>query len=339
MKLSTVTGIKPNPKKYTASSSLILNRRYVGVEIEAENIRDSSVFNSLNLWSVTGDGSLRNGGIELISDTMRGADVEDALLEAERALSKNGAEFSPRTSVHVHLDMRAASVKELQALVILYTIFEKFFFKMGGDESREYNNHCRAVTSIQAIQRTFAYMLMDDRQQIQYGINLWPKYMAFNVAPVATQGSVEFRHHVGTAQQTEIIQWINIIFSLARAARRNAEQPLQELIDQVCAGPQDLFSRIFPRFRHLWEDDLIESMMEGARVIQYSLGLAELMMAEQRSQQDQLEDMVPRGLDIPDVSDEDRRIPQKARAQLRETRTRRIGTTVDWEVNPLGEDN
>ena len=134
MKLSKVNNINPDKRTYNPNDLLILNRRDIGIEIELEGWRGNDT--SPPYWTLVNDGSLRNG-VELVSSVIRGDDVIKALDEAQKFCVRNGAIFSDRCSVHIHLDVRHLDTQELLRIVSTYIIFEKFFFDECGNPDRE----------------------------------------------------------------------------------------------------------------------------------------------------------------------------------------------------------
>lgn len=291
MQVRKVTGINPEKRTFVPSKKLVLSRRFIGIEIEAENVASSK--NIPDLWTAKSDGSLRNGGVELVSDVVCGADILTALDSAEKWLTAANATFSDRCSVHIHLDVRHLDVEELVYFLAMYAIFEKFFFMQSGDETREFNNHCRPVCSSIHLGYLLQGLLSSNTAQIKRSFGGWPKYSAFNLHPVVDQGSIEIRHHVGTGSKEEIIRWINLIFSLAHYCHKNYQtRGLQSEIDRVCPEGEVLFKEIFPAYKEHWSPRLLESMVEGARYIQTPLNtvdserrvraLSELTKAEAR---------------------------------------------------------
>ena len=266
MKLSKVNKINPDKRTFTPSDKLLLNRRDVGIEIECEGYERG--VEAPQHWTLVEDGSLRQGGIELVSSILRGEDILNALDTAVAFCSKNKLKFSDRCSVHVHLDVRHLDTDELLLLVAMYTIFEKFFFMKCGDSDREFNNHCRPIQASTQLYTSVRELFSSNPSAVAGALDQWPKYSAFNLKPVLTQGSIEFRHHVGTADKSTILRWINLIFSLASYARKNKATDLQSEIDKVCSDGRGLFRAVFPKYSDEFSSEIQQNMLEGARYIQ-----------------------------------------------------------------------
>lgn len=267
MQLEEITNLPPDKRTFSSSPLLLLNRRNIGIEIELENYDGS--LERLPLWSLVSDGSLRNGGIELVSEILRGEDIVVALGSAEKAAKKHNLVVSDRCSVHIHLDIRNTSREELVLLVVMYCIFEDVFFQEGGDITRRENNHCRPVCSSQDLARALGYfMSADSPNRANDALRGWNKYTALNLLPVSSQGSIEFRHHVGTYSSKEIIKWVNLIFSLASFAKKYRDVPLQDCIDRVCGEPETLFNEALRPLRGTFSDEIHEGMFRNSRFIQ-----------------------------------------------------------------------
>ena len=100
----------------------------VGIEIEVENMGNGNYVPAY-YWQVKEDGSLRNNGVEFTSIPLRASQVEYALDVYNRSVTQNNTpDYSPRTSVHVHLNIRDLTWDQLKNLIILYCLFEKHFF-------------------------------------------------------------------------------------------------------------------------------------------------------------------------------------------------------------------
>lgn len=200
----------------------------VGIEVEVEGMRAGPTYMDY-YWNTKEDHSLRNYGWEFTSIPLRGYQIEYALdyLHAEMVKHPlNKPDYSPRTSIHVHLNVRDMTWSQLKSFVLLYTIFERHFFHIAGTK-RESSIFC--VPIYRSIQRRSISTLEGVPQN-------WSKYNALNLGTITGNGvvdkygTVEFRHLYGTGDKSVIINWINNIFKLRRAA---ANYPFPELLERV----------------------------------------------------------------------------------------------------------
>src|SRR3990172_8158288 len=100
--LGVVFGKRPDARIFQDDATLPLSNKFIGIEIEAENIpiELTELAKELYYWDITTDGSLRNFGAEFISRKLRGKDITLAIQELNKCLLKNNIEpiYSDRTS-------------------------------------------------------------------------------------------------------------------------------------------------------------------------------------------------------------------------------------------------
>lgn len=188
-----------------------LNVFVAGIECEIESVRDVSKEVTAD-FVIEHDGSLRNNGKEFISIPME----KDSLLTAFKNLhakivyfDKTDA-FSPRTSTHVHVNVRPFEAPSLRNLLLFYALYEEFFFSMV-DSVRRDNIHCVPLTE--------THMPTLYKQDWMIQSKRWHKYTAFNMLPIQKQGTVEFRHLQGTEDADLLNRWLstlNNLWSLAQ---------------------------------------------------------------------------------------------------------------------------
>jgi hypothetical protein len=176
-----------------------------GVECEIEAVR--GLRDEVEHFRVEHDGSLRNNGFEYISEPM----TRDMLvpqfkrLHASIMYTDKSVAFSPRTSTHVHVNCRTLTTEQLKTLMLLYALFEEVFFAMV-DPVRRNNIHCVPLTE--------TYLPGRYRQEMRQIIKNWHKYTAFNLLPIMSQGTVEFRHLQGTDDAELLDEWLTCIQNL-----------------------------------------------------------------------------------------------------------------------------
>lgn len=253
MKIGNYIGKDPDLLLYKEDEDLISSVDAVGVEVEMENIvydfdrtaevtdpnkfrRDYGIeLPSLKgFWKVTKDGSLRKGTEFIFSAPHKGANITTALNSLQEFINvyrynNKPIQISDRCSVHVHLDVRDLDNKELTNFILIYTLVERIMFLVI-DESRVKNNYCKPLTN-----SSFKYILSDLMKEhghdsydsidkfvraVRENCN---KYSALNILPIATYGSIEFRHHQGTTDMSAIKRWINIILALKRASTNSVD--------------------------------------------------------------------------------------------------------------------
>lgn len=221
----------------------------VGIEIEVENI--TQPVSPLAYWDVKSDGSLRNNGIELVSVPLQIKQVQLALEHVFEVLNQNNKpDFSNRTSIHIHVNCRDLTQDQLYNFILLYAIFEKHFYNIVGNK-RLNSIFCVPVFRTNQLKHlnTVVYGLIPD----------WHKYCGLNLLPLyqnsVTQGygTIEFRHLHGTANQQEILEWINDILCLRKFACEVNKEELIQLIKEMntTSSYLSLYSQVFAKGRKI----------------------------------------------------------------------------------------
>ena len=203
----------------------IHNKKYIfGIEVEVENVPHPEIqAQHTSYWNITSDGSLRNNGVEFVSVPLSLYQVENALRQLSSSLPKD-ADFSPRTSVHVHMNVRDLDVGQINNLIILYTLVEDLLFDYAGAE-RKKGVFCIPILDTDYVKNYTTFIQHPDTV-VQY----WNKYTALNIAPMAEKGTVEFRHMRGTSDVEYILNWVNLLACLKTYAK---EHTMKEIMSDV----------------------------------------------------------------------------------------------------------
>lgn len=182
-----------------------------GIECEIESVLEGQAFPG---FTATSDGSLRNHGIEFISKPFTVPQLLKHFenLHANIKFFDRSVAFSPRTSTHVHINCRSLSLEQVKNLLLLYALYEEFFFSIVSPVRRG-NIHCVPLT--------------DTHLPSVYGrdtkslIANWHKYTALNLLPLGKQGTVEFRHLQGTGSGAELREWLLTLQNLWRTCQED----------------------------------------------------------------------------------------------------------------------
>jgi hypothetical protein len=184
---------------------------FAGIECEIESVKPEQNFTN---FTSTHDGSLRNDGMEFISNPL----PRDVLLSSFRNLHTSieyydpDVAFSPRTSTHVHINCRSLTEEQTRDMVLFYALFEEFFFTMV-DKHRRTNIHCVPLTE------TFLPQVY--KYDLRKCINNWHKYTALNILPLFKLGTIEFRHLQGTGDDALLDEWVTTLENLWRLCQRD----------------------------------------------------------------------------------------------------------------------
>jgi len=219
---------RPDARQFQVDHSLPMSDKYVGIEIEAENIQivneDLNIL--LNYWDVTTDGSLRNYGTEFVSVMLRGGDIRAALEELNNVFVNNNInpDYSERTSVHIHCDTRFLNLLQLRTLILYYLALEPYIFNYIG-HGRENNSYCIPYYKNNSGIKRLSSLFMQNINEADVinSISSGAKYEAMNVRSIREKGSIEFRHHYGTNDVETLYSWIKVVLALFRTVKQYSE--------------------------------------------------------------------------------------------------------------------
>lgn len=190
------------------------------------------------------DGSLRNNGIEFITKPVtyqRAIKLFDILHEG---LTTGPNPYTPRTSIHVHVNMANMTMGQLKHLLLTYALLEPVFFEVAG-ETRKHNIHC--------VPLSFTFLPSIYNKPIQDIVKAWSKYSAFNLMPVKTQGTVEFRHLYGTGDKVVYQKWLTLIKELWDFVYNNDETELRTML-YMDKTPQEIQHMVLPSSKGIYAD-------------------------------------------------------------------------------------
>lgn len=211
---------------------------WIGIEIEVEGISSNTPFSS-EFWVPTTDGSLRNHGMEYVSVPLRGRLIPIAIkqLHAYLTTSQKAHDFSSRTSVHIHQNVRYLTIEQIFNLLLCYMVVEPILYEYSRrttGRERETNNFCVPLHDSK-----FSLNLPQAIEYMQKGEELaaikligkhWKKYTGLNLIPIQSQGTFEYRHMGGTSTPETLIGWINMLQSLRGYAKDHTYEEVKQLI-------------------------------------------------------------------------------------------------------------
>ena len=207
----------------------IINPNYIfGLEIEAENITKIGKAKYKSYWDITGDNSLRNSGIEFVSKPIKAFQIEYAIDQVHNQLKGySQPDFTPRTSTHVHMNVRDLTIQQILNLVLIYTSVENVLFNWVG-HNRDKNIFCIKLTDTDYVTK-YKDLVSDIRNTVAN----WNKYTALNLKPIESKGTVEFRHMYGTWDKEIILLWINFLSCIKTYARTKTTEDLYKEIQEL----------------------------------------------------------------------------------------------------------
>jgi hypothetical protein len=225
--------MEPNPDFCTKDVFL------AGLECEIESVRNPAPY---GIFTVTTDNSLRNQGYEFVSMPAARDVLETGFkkLHTELKFFPEHDPFSVRTSTHVHVNCLELTDDEVKTMVLLYALFEDFFFMMV-KPNRKDNIHC--------VPLTFTPLPMHYKKNLHTYIKVWSKYTALNLKRLTDLGTVEFRHLHGTNDPKELSDWLMVLENLWLLCQT-------EDVDARSLGDKPTialwFDRLFENVPYIW---------------------------------------------------------------------------------------
>jgi len=203
------------------TDTLVYPNIRLGVEIEVEGAYD---VREITGWRREGDGSLRDGGLELVfSQPKRGPAAQTAIRRAINELVRARARTSYRTSIHVHCDVESAQLrtKGLIRAIALYILLERALFAWEGN-NRECNNFCVPMYKASTVLSDFARIVQMPPELRRDEMSTFEssRYNALNLHALYKFGTLEFRHMLTDFNYSRVITWINLVTSIMGAAAR-----------------------------------------------------------------------------------------------------------------------
>ena len=205
----------------------------IGLEIEVEGISDEDIGEEgaicqYGVWSTIEDHSLRDSGIEFVSVSIAGERIHYALNQIYDCLPET-AHFSPRTSIHVHVNALDLTPSQVAGMTIVFCAFEKLIYQwIGGD--RDNNNFCVPFYKAKS------YYLINSFLKKPWGgipIGENHRYLGLNLHAIGKFGSVEFRQLGGTFDKEKIINWINVLFCIKQYAAKTDVATILQIVNEL----------------------------------------------------------------------------------------------------------
>lgn len=184
-----------------------------GLECEIEGLANGGKHTAC--FRAVQDGSLRNNGWEYTTafPVDRGATIQQfkGLYDTDLKFHKDAEKHSERTSTHVHLNVSNMELEHIKQLVLLYALYEEFFFAMVKPCRRD-NIHCVPLTE--------THLPAKYSGSILQLVGAWSKYTGLNLLRMQDLGTVEFRHLHGTSDEKELNTWLHVLENLCKVSQR-----------------------------------------------------------------------------------------------------------------------
>jgi hypothetical protein len=217
---------------------LVLPDCFVGIEMELEGDTNSEAMDDYNhaqhRVAAKTDGSLRNGGIELVFDEpLMGQHAVAALKYMFKVKEDYSLVGSTRTSTHMHINFSSSkdTGETLVNTVVVWLLLEKAMCLTAGSH-REYNSFCVPTYMMNPREENTVYALAavdyNDASALNNRINALSevdRYAALNLSSLFKYGTLECRL-LGTADYQQTFDWLNILLSIKKAATQYSRDSL-----------------------------------------------------------------------------------------------------------------
>lgn len=176
------------------------------------------------------DGSLRNGGVEFVTNGGLGGQSLFSAFERITHLLANVIEYQDtfRCSTHMHVNMLDFTVPQVAKFLMVYAACEPYLFAHCGQYRRS-SNFCVPVGDSLPFHKNLIANLFEDACATRSGSRVTNKYTAMNLQPlfgsdrVRPIGTVEFRGGRPMTTMDDFLLQANLLLSIKEFVRRGPE--------------------------------------------------------------------------------------------------------------------
>lgn len=226
--------------------------RYIGIEVEVENIGAARGITT-PLWVGKEDGSLRNRGHEFVTNPLPANVAGTAFLKLFNEILKNDDySFTPRTSVHVHVNAQDLTYDQVKNLIILYGLFENVLYSFVGRGRK------KSIFCVPMMNTSYGHEAME------YGLRRikWQKYMGLNLCTLSTFGTAEFRHMHGCNDIDKLNTWVGLVTNLVDYAAKVSHKSIRTSLAAKDFDPVALAEEVFGQFYNRLKTETLSSLDE-----------------------------------------------------------------------------
>lgn len=197
---------------------------YLGIELELENVNDPTGQWSVGGWTTHQDASLRNG-IEFVTHPTQGAEQLETSIRNffDRHFT---FESGPRTSTHIHINMRDSTDEVLASMVLVVYMIEDAIYQ-SVEESRKWGGYSVALAEMPT-SRLRNLLSPTNHHSLLTAIaptRNADRYYGMNTN-MNRHGTVEFRYFPGGPTKQELCSWIDLVVSIKKAAKKYSKDAL-----------------------------------------------------------------------------------------------------------------
>lgn len=212
----------------------------VGIEIEVEGHEPLPVAPRNSCWLSKEEGSLRYHGREYITNEPQLLDnnLLKALTILSESLNKKDIviENSPRTSVHIHVNVTDLHMTQMWTGVCAFWLVENMLLEYCGPE-RVSNLFCLRIQDAEGVLKYVQRDLNSDRPLFNHLNTDQVRYAALNLNAASKFGSLEVRCMRGTTDPILIYNWSKLVHRIIHEAHKKHNNP-SDLMDYYFRTPR-----------------------------------------------------------------------------------------------------
>lgn len=228
------------------------SKRAIGIEVEVENI-NAARGTSTPYWVGKEDGSLRNRGYEFVTPPMPANVGGTALLKLfNNVLKDDEYSFTPRTSVHVHVNAQDLSPDQIKNLIIVYGLFENLLYSFVGRGRK------RSIFCVPMMHTTYGH----DSMERSLNHLRWQKYMGLNLCTLMSFGTAEFRHMHGTNDIEKLNIWIGLVTNLVDYAAKVSHKTIRSMLANKDFNPEVLAEEVFGQYFFRFKPEVLRALQD-----------------------------------------------------------------------------
>lgn len=248
----------------TADSNSLL----FGIELELENFFwDGDSEWPTQKWMTKPEGSLRNGGIEIVSvplpyDTRV---LHLKMLEKCIATSSTPPVKSIRCSTHIHISVLPYTLRNVLHSALAYYLLENTLVRTQ-HKNRQGNLFCLRMTDARMITRRLLDLISNPDGFGDLINKHFFKYSAMNLATIRNFGTVEFRFFSPMTDHKEIAFWVECLTQLFKYGATK-EKALDVISDYDNLPLEEFYQKVFGKENGKILFDKVSSKYPGYAMI------------------------------------------------------------------------
>lgn len=215
-----------------------IDRQLIGIELEVEGVH-RGIPRGTHALAMVQDGSLRDG-LEFISrpvSPLSAVHSHRSLMSMPEAMDFRA---TPRTSTHVHVDVRRLTTAQLLNVLGVYCALEPLLMELCGPE-REQCIYAIPWYKSHDIAKMARADLLDGPTHMLSNYN---KYSALNLQTVLRLGTLEFRQAPAFLETADLARWI---MTVLKVVRRGVHYTPDDTMARCLAGYNSFAYRILGR--------------------------------------------------------------------------------------------